>query len=121
MSDEKLIHVKMDYVDALESKKSLLNLEKELLELNEVAFNFSSLRIQELRAKVKFCQGIKNLSNSLMILKKNLPEGKVPRMMKEAKVASGEKSERIVKKTRDTRDIELQLRDIQEKLSSMQR
>lgn len=120
MTDRTLVHVRVDYVDALESKKNILNIEKSVLEVNEVALNFSSLRTLELKNKLKFYRKVREILNIVKELKKNLPEGKIPKRVREMK-AEGKTKEKSAKKTKEKRGVELQLRDIQEKLAALQR
>ena len=52
MTTEKpVVHVKLDYLDALESKKGILEIEKSLVELGEIIANFNSFRKKELKTK----------------------------------------------------------------------
>ena len=121
MADEKLIYVKFDYVESLEMKKDILNLQKDLIDMGETMRNFNSLRAREMKTKVRIYAKIKGILFSLKSLKKELPESRMPKIFNEKILEEKNFPEVQVKKTNGTSSIESQLREIQEKLNSIHR
>ena len=115
-TERPVVHVKLDYLDALESKKGILEIEKSLVELGEIIANFNSFRKKELKTKMKLCKSSKDFSNILKNLKKELPEPKIPKILKHQEK---ERTVARIKKVKQTSDIDFQLQDIQEKLRAL--
>ena len=123
MMDEKLIHLKIGYLDSLETNKNILNLQKELINLGERVEKFNSVRMREIDSKIKLGIISRKFSDSAKKLVASMPEPKVPKILRreiQEKPAKKEKKlDMKMQKIRDTRDIESQLRDIQNKLGSL--
>jgi len=127
MNEEKLIHVKLDFADALESKKDILEIEKSFIQISNSVERFDSLRMSELKMKLKFSNKIKELSQSLKNLNKLLPEPKMPKILRvekkdEAKSVQHVKKlqkEMPAKRMFEHKSIDEQIRDIQNKLNSL--
>ncbi len=121
--DEKLIHLKIGYLDSLETKKDILTLQKDFIELRERIERFNSVRIAEINSKTKLGIVMRKTIDSLKKLKGILPEPKIPKILvKEEKMTPIKKEKKLdmrMQKLRDSRDIESQLRDIQGKLNSL--
>ncbi len=114
MTDEKLIHVKLEYEDAIQSKKNILSLEMDLLKTIQTIKRYNKHRSEELQLKIKLHRQIKTLLTEIRHLQKNLPELKIPQILK------GHKIEEIIPKEKYYDDsIESQLKKIQEKLDSL--
>ena len=131
MNHENLIHVKFEYAEALEAKKDILNLEKNFLRTSGIIERFNSLRNEEMKTKIRLQRKIKETEQILKNFKKILPEAKMPHV-KEEKIAKPieikEKTKTIEKRAVETKvktshasnDLEAQIREIQEKLNSLQ-
>ena len=131
MNHENLIHVKFEYAEALEAKKDILNLEKNFLKTADIIERFNSLRTEEMKTKIRLQRKIKETEQILKNFKKILPEAKMPHV-KEEKIAKPieikEKTKTIEKRAVETKvktshasnDLEAQIREIQEKLNSLQ-
>ncbi len=121
--DEKLIHLKIDYLDSLETKKDVLTLQKDLIGLAGQIERFNSVRISEINSKIKLGIAMRKTVDSLKKLKGILPDPKVPKILiKENAEKPAKKEKKLdmkMQKIRDERDIESQLRDIQNKLGSL--
>ncbi|MBI4116849.1 hypothetical protein HY449_03845 [Candidatus Pacearchaeota archaeon] len=121
--DEKLIHLKIDYLDSLETKKDILTLQKDFIGLRERIERFNSVRIAEINSKIKLGIAMRKTIDSLKKIKEILPEPKIPKILvkeeKENPVKRERKLDMKMQKLRDSRDIESQLRDIQNKLGSL--
>ena len=114
MADEKLIHVRLEYEDAIQSKKDILSSEMDLLKIIQTIKKYHELRSKEFKLKIKLYRQIKTLLTEIRRLQKNLPELKIPKILKKH-----ETKEIISKKEIANDDIESQLREIQEKLNSL--
>ena len=131
MNHENLIHVKFEYAEALEAKKDILNLEKNFLRTADIIERFNSLRTEEMKTKIRLQRKMKDTAEILKNFKKILPETKMPHA-KEEKIAKPieikEKTKTIEKRAVETKvktshasnDLEAQIREIQEKLNSLQ-
>lgn len=103
-------YVKLDYEDALESKKSLLSSEISLLEILRKVKSYRSFRMNELGYKDKLRMELNKLDKKIEELQKSLPSeySKIDkRKNKEKKVFS-----------RD-RDLEDELNEIKKKLARL--
>ena len=127
MDGEKLIHVRMDFVDALETKKTILEIQKSFIQMNNSLENYSSLRMNELKMKTKLSGKIKESSQMIKNLKKFLPEPKMPKILtrekEESKPVQSQKiqkqKEMPVKRMVEHKSIDEQIRDIQSRLNSL--
>ena len=114
MTGEKLIHVKLEYEDAIQSKKNILSLEMDLLKTIQTIKRYNKYRSEELQLKIKLHRQIKTLLTEIRRLQKNLPELKIPKILKEPEIA-----ETTPKEKHHEDNIESQLKKIQEKLDSL--
>ena len=127
MSDEKLIHVKLDFADALESKKDILEIEKGFIQISDSLEKFNSMRMSELKMKIKLLGKIHEVSQTVKNLKKFLPEPKIPKILMEEKSEIAKpalatvkvKKEMPVKRMIEHKSIDEQIRDIQSRLNSL--
>jgi len=113
-----LIHVKLDYGEALDSKEDILSTEMSLLRIIKRIKQYKATRMQELKLKAKLHRKIKETITDIRKIEKNLPEADLP----EIKTKSEEKNiynlAGKVEKEYDS-DLERQLREIQEKLNQI--
>ena len=118
MSDENLIHIRLDYREAFNTKKGLLSSQMYLLRLLRNIESYKFLRMKELQQKQRLVEKIKKTKTSIKILERTLPKAKIPKYLKK----SGEESEKenFKIKTHD-RNIESQLSEIKRKLDNLQR
>ena len=121
MSSKELIYVKFEYLEALESKRGILSVQKALIDAGEKIKRHHELRIRELKVKVKLAARMKGTINILKRLKKSLPAPRIPKIVKHSMEEAMEKSELKVRKISKSGDIESQLKEIQEKLKRLQR
>jgi len=111
---EKLIHVKIEYEDAIESKKDILSLEIDLLKTIQTIKRYNQLRSDEFKLKIKFYRQIKTLLTEIRRLQKELPKLEIPKILKEPEI-----KEMHSKEISSDDNIESQLRKIQAKLDSL--
>ena len=103
-------YVKLDYEDALESKKSLLSSEINLLEILRKVKSYRNFRMKELSYKDKLRMELNNLDKKIEELQKSLPN-------EYSKADKRKNKEKKVFK-RD-RDLEEELNDIKKKLARL--
>ena len=114
MTNDKLIYVKLEYEDAVQSKKNILSLEMDLLKTIQTIKTYHEFRAEELQLKIKLHRQKKTLLTEIRRLQKNLPELKIPKILKEHEI-----KETIPKEKHHDDNIESQLKKIQEKLDSL--
>ncbi|MCA9487348.1 MAG: hypothetical protein KC516_00090 [Nanoarchaeota archaeon] len=116
MDDKTLMHVKVDYREGIQGKKELLGMELAVLKMLEALKEYHSLRIEELKTKMSINTKIRKVNAQINVLKKVIPDVKVPKKYKEPSVKKIiERKEKPVKKTYSTA-LERELQEIQEKL-----
>ena len=118
MSDENLIHIRLDYREAFNTKKGLLSSQMYLLRLLRNIENYKFLRIKELQQKQRLVEKIKKTKTSIKILERTLPKTKIPKYLKKGREESEKENFKI--KTHD-KNIESQLSEIKRKLDNLQR
>jgi len=111
------IHIKIQYDEAVSIRKDVLNSEMNTLKMLKFLRKYSLLRKEELKAKQKFFRLLKRIDKNIKKLETTLPEFNVPKILKKPHKA---KKEQLTRKRAEgykgQRDIEAQLREIQEKL-----
>jgi hypothetical protein len=114
MKEQSLIHVKIDYEEAIQSKKDLLSLERYFIQLLKTIKEYSFLRKDELNTKLRLQKKMKDLKNNLGKLNETLPKIKIPEILKKDDLQEEVPSK--TKKGTINPDLEVQLREIQERL-----
>ena len=106
MKEQSLIHVRIDYEEAIQAKKDLLSSERDFIRLLKTIKRYELFRKQELTTKLK-------LQNKIF------PKIKLPDfMIKEEEFLKEEKPSKTKKDNKDE-DLEVQLREIQERLRKL--
>jgi hypothetical protein len=121
MSNKELIHLRFDYTEALEGKKDILFVEKRLVEVIGKIQIYKALREQETVKKQKLHRKIKEVLTELKRLDKTIPkvERPEPEVKEDVKVKEVKKG-KSKEISKESKSIEDQIREIQEKLSSLQ-
>jgi hypothetical protein len=114
--DENPVYVRLGYYESIESKKNLLSSEMSLLNIIKIARRYNSLKQEELDLKNKIYKAVRELDASLRRTRDTFPFFKVPQITKKEEV-----KKEIVTKDRYDKDLELQLKEIQDKLKSIGR
>lgn len=124
MKSSDLIHIQLDYESTMQSKKETLSSEINLLNIKKNMRAYHFLRKEEVKTKLKVYRKMKELMILLNRLQKNLPEIDIPRNLKRTKTENENYEEEMpIEKTRENqhnKDLETQLREIQEKLRAME-
>lgn len=114
MKEQSLIHVKIDYDEAVQSKKDLLSSERYFILLLKTIKRYGLLRRDELNTKLRLQKKMKDLKINLGKLNETLPKIKLPDILK--KDDSEEESSSKIKGKIVNIDLESQLREIQDRL-----
>lgn len=124
MKDDNLIHVKLGYEEAFQSKKDILYLEMDLLKISKTIKSYHILRSDELELKLKFHKKIREVNTNLRKLQTILPKLKIPEILKKDKdIEETSKLEEGIqkpKKSQEDETLEFQLQEIQKKLDILQ-
>lgn len=134
---DNLIHVRLDYDEAMESRRDLLNTETNLIQIAQATRRYRILRLKELGLKIELFKKIKDFKTNIGKLKILLPKIQIPKILKkheeemhfqeEAEVEKKkEKKKKTKQKTQPKKekkppadDLELQLKEIQDKLGKL--
>lgn len=117
MKEQSLIHVKIDYSDAIQSKKDLLSSEREFIRAIKIMKRYGALRKEEMNTKLRLQRNMKDLKINLGKLHDILPKIKIPEILKKGENLFEEKeTSSKEKKESNVPDLESQLREIQDRL-----
>jgi hypothetical protein len=125
MGSEKLIHVKLEYDEAVQSKRDILSSEANLLKVLQVIKRYHSLRSEELKIKTKLGSKIREIIKDVRKIETTLPKIKIPQILKEHNPEEAEELEEIESKIsksnaeRYDTGLEYQLEDIKSKLRDL--
>jgi hypothetical protein len=130
-----LVHVRLEYDDAVASKKELLSTEISLIKIAQAIRKYKLFRDRELDLKEDVLNKIKDTKSSMRKLKVALPELKIPKILQKKaekhEIASREMEEyskriketkekiEIRKKEKHEDSLEFQLREIQSRLNQL--
>lgn len=115
---ESLIHLKFDYSEGKKAKRDILSSEIELLKISKLISKYKELRLQELKNKILLHSKLKSLNRDISIVEKYLPKLKLPKILK--KEEEVKEKQVPIKTITKYGTIEDQLREIQEKLKSLE-
>lgn len=111
-----LIHVKIEYNEAIQAKKNILTSQINLLEILNSIKKYHTLRSNELKIKTKTHKKLKETTTNIRKLQITLPKIKIPEILNK----NTNKPLKEIKKTHYDNSIESQLKDIQKKLQAIQ-
>ena len=106
------VHIKIDFSEAVSSKKELLSCQLYLLKIAKNLKNYKKLRKKELADKSKVKTKLKSVANDLKHLRENMP--KTSSAEKEKKQAKVE-----VQKKMEKGKLESELNDIKDRLEKL--
>ncbi|MGY4884602.1 MAG: hypothetical protein ACP5NZ_03420 [Nanobdellota archaeon] len=127
MKEESIFHIKVNYDEAVESKKDILSSERDFLNVLRILKRYDLLRREELTNKLRIQNKIRDLKANLTRINNILPKIKLPDILKKKNEPEKEEIEEVkaiktpikVREHTDEDDLERQLREIQEKLSKL--
>jgi len=115
------IHVKLEYIEALNSKRDFLSFQKNLLRSLKFMNQYYSLRFSELQVKERLHKRIKETLTDINKIESTLPKANIPKMLKKETEEEYQFVKKQQKKTEKyNKDIESQLAEIQRKLRNLQ-
>ncbi|MEK6918282.1 MAG: hypothetical protein AABW51_05025 [Nanoarchaeota archaeon] len=127
--NDSLIHVKLEYEEALQSKRDILLTESELIKTAQAIRKYKELRMKEIAMKLELIKRIRDFKTQWRNTLHLLPPLELPKIIedieeerhkkehhKDNKKAHHEKKEKT-EKHHD--NLEAQLKDIQEKLNRL--
>jgi len=108
MKKDNLIHVRLDYEEALETKRDVLSIEANLIKIVQAIIKYKELRIRELELKKSLDEKSSVLRADLTQVKTILPKIQIPRIVKkfEEKKQKEEKKEKGIKPKTEKREKE---------------
>ncbi len=115
---ESIVHVKFDYSDALQARKSILQMEVLNLNAQKYLKKYTEIRKEELKLKLKLQQKITQALLDLKKLKEDLPSSQLPEAIRKRKE---EIKQEVHQKESYSRDIESELERIQKQLKQLDR
>ncbi len=118
MSSENSIHIKLDYMEAIKSKRSLLSAEVNTLNIAKKIVRYKALRFEEFKLKSRLYRKIKEAKLEMKKLQNHLPSAKIPKILRKGHVE--EKISGQEDKLSERGDVESQLREIQRRLEELQ-
>jgi len=123
IKDRDPVYLKLEYDEAVKTKKDLLLSELSLLTILKIIKEYNTLRAEELRLKSNIYKAIRELDMSIRKTKSSFPFLKIPEKLKRKEIAKIESAEEIkpMKEMIFDEDLESQLKSIQERLKSMGR
>ena len=119
MAGENLIHIKLEYEEALQSKKDILSSQMALLKVEKTIRGYRSYRSQGFELKINLSKKIKELKSDIWKMQKILPKLKIPEMLRKEEHDKKEHKYPERKKHQDE-SLEEQLQDIQRRLNELQ-
>ncbi len=108
-------HIRLEYSEALESKRQILTTELNILQISKRIKNYKSIRKNEQTLKTKFRTNIIELKSLIQSIQETFPKHE---KLEEPKLKKEENKK--VEKEYQEKDIQSQLEEIQRKLSQMQ-
>lgn len=154
MKKNPLIHIKLDYEEAVQSKKDVLTTEIDLIKMAQAIKNYRILRLKELQMKIELLKKLKDTKTDITKIRSVMPKLEIPKilrkheeeMKKEKKFVeamdkieeersegifpereeepkekkTGKKQEKIKPVKKQTDNLELQLKEIQDKLNALE-
>ena len=116
------IHIKLEYIEAVQSKKDVLYCEIALLKIAKSIKAYKSLRSEELKTKLRLHRKLRELKTNIGQLRQTLPRIKIPEILlekkEEEKKEGKEKIPKIKEKIYDD-SLEIELREIQNRLREL--
>ena len=129
MKGESIIHLKFEYLEALNGKKEILYMERSVINLMSSVKKYNSSRMDELKIKLKLHRKMKELINKIKSLEGIFPHFNAERILNKGQEKYEEQhNDSMTKKTpikektvRPNNEIESQLLDIQKRHGQISR
>ena len=122
MTEAEVRYVKLENSEGILARKYFLSTQMNLLRILKAIKGYHALRLKELKSKAKLLNGMREVSQDIKKIQMNIPKLTTShffvREKDTGKVQIREKTEAI--RPGSDKDLEMQLRDIQEKLRDLQ-
>ncbi len=82
MKKDNLIHIKLDYDEAIQSRKDVLNTEVDLIRIAQAIRKYRALRLKELQLKIELQKRLKESHLDINKTKHLLPKLQIPKILK---------------------------------------
>lgn len=125
MKEQSVVHIRVDYEDALATKRNILSAEANFLKVIKRIKRYELLRGEELNNRLRIQNKIKDLKTNMTKINEVFPKVKLPEILKKNEVEKKKKIEEQenikepIKEKHEEDDLETQLREIQEKLMKL--
>ncbi|MBL7059001.1 hypothetical protein ISS08_00940 [Candidatus Pacearchaeota archaeon] len=123
MSNKDILHIKFEYDELIKSKRDLLSTEISLLKIVKAIKNYQFFREDELKTKITLLRKAKLVKSDLKKLEMTFPKVKeTDHFIEDKPTPIGEpsiKKKKAERKAPSDYNLESQLADIQNKLSSL--
>ncbi len=128
--NDSLIHVKLDYEEAVQSRKDILLTESELIKSVQAIRKYKELRMKEIAMKLELIKRVRDFRTQWRNTRHLLPSMELPKIVEEFEEGKHKKEhhkehkkekhhEAKIKEEKHHDNLELQLREIQEKLNRL--
>jgi hypothetical protein len=117
MTKENPVYFKLEYDESIESKKDILSAEFSLLNLIKSIKKYQSIRAEEFRIKNEIHKAVKKLNLDIRKTQSSFPFIKLSGRTKKEDYTKKEKTQKI----EFNKDLESELREIQNRLASLSR
>ena len=87
MKEQSIVHIKVDYDEALQSKRDILASERDFLRIIKRIKRYKLLRGEELNNRIKIQNKLKELNSNITKLNQILPKVKLPNILKKKEEA----------------------------------
>lgn len=114
------IHIKLEYLEALNSKKDILYSEQDLLKIVRIMKRYSALRSAELKLKLQLQKELKETIKYFSSLEATLPKIELPEIMIHGKKSAIQEINEE-RESPEEKNLERQLEEIQRKLRILER
>ena len=122
MSSENVIHIRLDYMEALKAKRGILYSELGSLKVAKKIARYREIRMEELRLKARLYGKMKEVKTKIRKLQSLLPILKIPKIIKRKElIEKNQETESGSYGKSSEGDIKSQLREIQRRLTELQR
>jgi hypothetical protein len=115
--NNEVVHLKLEYNEALDGKKDMLSSEINILQLLKIIKRYHIIRNQELNKKIEIQKKVKELKGNLELLTKLMPKPKMPKSTQKKNERSQEAQLTYEK---HSSPLEEELREIQRKLKELE-
>lgn len=122
--EENLIHIKLEYLEAVQSKRDILGTQRDLIEVLKMIKRYHIIRIQELKVKELLLKKIKELKLNLNKMNQAFPKIKIPNIIQQDSHSEQKEMTKKIKEISGKNvkgdNLEKELADIQKKLRELE-